>query len=521
MQPQALSRILHLAPLLLALIPTSTASDVLFEATNFATPPSNEPHFAGATALVPHPSKLYQFLDKMYPFLAPLPPDRGKGGSKWPRCAWQVATEPSASSFGLLDLNAFYHTLVIWDFHDSDVYRIKGRFPAARYFSIQSYEFSNGKAIASMLDRDIRPATGKNPYNDLSASPAHRGTFDIYLTAHGNQGLPNELQVKRPGNHLEEKEPVTIIYRMYDADVYAARGDEGAWTPKQQFWGFTDPAVVEHRTHDGRWTEVPACTDFGSALFQATFTDLYPVLKHFPATAASCPMAQLSDDVFPSMILFGAGLEQGYAASITSYTNYDTRYLYWCAQEAKMGPNMVIRMQGKLPRVPQGLYSGERLPRVAQSELYDARYISISTIDMLFPSPTYQEVEDHDIERFYSEVPGWAEHDRTYSIIFSIDQKVALACNLYDADTQLFLAWDDAYDYGLGPTRMPSIVYRELLPTPAAGGRSLKDVDKACHAVEKTACGDGSFIRGVMGDIYPRIDVFECDPTTGIATLLA
>lgn len=27
----------------------------------------------------------------------------------------------------------------------------------------------------------------------------------------------------------------------------------------------------------------------------------------------------------------GAGLEQGYAAKITSYTNYDTNYLYWCA----------------------------------------------------------------------------------------------------------------------------------------------------------------------------------------------
>lgn len=513
---------LLLIPLLLALIPHSTsASDVLLEATNFATPPANEPHIAGATALVPQPSERFQRLEEIYPFLAPLPPDRGKGGVKWPKCAWQVATEPSASSFGLLDLNAYYHTLVIWDFHETDVYRIRGRFPATRYFSIQSYEFSNGKPIASMLDRDIRSATGKNPYNDMSATPADRGTFVIYLTAHGNQGLPNELRAKRDEDHKEKKKPVTIIYRMYDADVHTARGDEGTWTSKQRFWGFADPAVVEHRTHDGQWTEVPACTDFGSALFQATFTDMYPVFKHFPATAASCPMAQLSDDVFPSLILFGAGLEQGYAASITSYTNYDTRYLYWCAQEAKMGPNMVIRMQGKLPRVPQGLYSDEGWPRVAQPEFYHARYVSISTIDMLYPSPTYQEVEDHDIERFYSQVPGWAEHHRTYSIAFSIDANVAQACNLYDADTQLFLGWNDAYHYGLGPTRMPSIVYRELLPTPAAGGKSLKEVDKACRAGGKRTCGDGNFLRSVMGEVYPRIDVFECDPTTGVATLLA
>lgn len=100
----------------------------------------------------------------------------------------------------------------------------------------------------------------------------------------------------------------------------------------------------------------------------------------------------------------GAGLEKGYAESITSYTNFDTRYLYWCAQKAQVGPNLVIRMQGALPRVPRSLYE---YPRVAEAGQYDARYISISTIDMLYPSPTYQEFEDHDIERFYSQVPNW------------------------------------------------------------------------------------------------------------------
>ena len=81
-----------------------------------------------------------------------------------------MATEPSASSFGLLDLNAYYHTLVIWDFDDEDVYRIRGAFPLMRYFSVQSYEFTNGKPIASMLDRSIVPLTGRNPYADPTAT---------------------------------------------------------------------------------------------------------------------------------------------------------------------------------------------------------------------------------------------------------------------------------------------------------------------------------------------------------------
>lgn len=82
-----------------------------------------------------------------------------------------MATEPSASSFGLLDLNAVYHTLVIWEFKDTDVYRVRGQFPAVRYFSLQSYEFTNGKPIASMLDRHVVPASGRNPHADPTATP--------------------------------------------------------------------------------------------------------------------------------------------------------------------------------------------------------------------------------------------------------------------------------------------------------------------------------------------------------------
>ena len=177
-------------------------------------------------------------------------------------------------------------------------------------------------------------------------------------------------------------------------------------------------------------------------------------------------------------------------------------------------------MQGLLPRVPHSLYNH---PRVAEWGDYDARYVSVSTIDMLYPSPTYQEFTDHDIEHFYSQLPGW---DRTYSIAFAVDPAIARACGLYDPDAQLFLAWRDTYHYGLEPTRMPAVVYRELLPTlPEEGGRghSLVDVERACTAPgrPKEACGDGNVIREVMGDTYPRIDVWSCDPETGVATVLA
>jgi hypothetical protein len=73
-------------------------------------------------------------------------------------------------------------------------------------------------------------------------------------------------------------------------------------------------------------------------------------------------------------------------------------------QETRVTSNVVMRLQGRLPMIPRGLY---RDPRVSAPESYQARYISISSIDMLYPSPTYEEYKDHDIEDFYSAVPGW------------------------------------------------------------------------------------------------------------------
>jgi len=98
---------------------------------------------------------------------------------------------------------------------------------------------------------------------------------------------------------------VAVIYRMYDDDPSVAGSANR--TRKQKFWGSADPAVVE-RLVEGEWKELPPCTDFGAALFQSTFTDLYPVFRHFPATPASCPMAKLSDELFPSLILFGGSV---------------------------------------------------------------------------------------------------------------------------------------------------------------------------------------------------------------------
>lgn len=106
--------------------------------------------------------------------------------------------------------------------------------------------------------------------------------------------------------------------------------------------------------------------------------------------------------------------------------------------------------------------------------------------------------------------------------MFAIDPAIPAACKIYDPTSQMFLAWNDTYNFGLEPTRMPSIIYRELLPrlkSEGGSGKSLADVHDACAPIE--ACGDGNLIRNIMQETYPQIDIWSCDPETGIATLLA
>lgn len=107
--------------------------------------------------------------------------------------------------------------------------------------------------------------------------------------------------------------------------------------------------------------------------------------------------------------------------------------------------------------------------------------------------------------------------DRTFSIVFAVNTSIASSCRLYDPDSQLFLAWNDTYNYGLKPTRMPSLIYREILSQ--RRGNSLADLRPLCEREKR--CGDGNFIRKVMREYYPQIDVWRCDPDTGVATVLA
>jgi hypothetical protein len=82
----------------------------------------------------------------------------------------------------LLDPNAVYQPLLLsFVASPQRIYRISSRFQQMDYFSYQSYTIY-GEALESLIDYHIEPSSGKNPFNDLTATPETSGTYDLHVT---------------------------------------------------------------------------------------------------------------------------------------------------------------------------------------------------------------------------------------------------------------------------------------------------------------------------------------------------
>lgn len=85
----------------------------------------------------------------------------------------------------LLDPNAVYQPLLLsFVASPQRIYRISSRFQQMDYFSYQSYTIY-GEALESLIDYHIEPSSGKNPFNDLTATPETSGTYDLHVTRWG------------------------------------------------------------------------------------------------------------------------------------------------------------------------------------------------------------------------------------------------------------------------------------------------------------------------------------------------
>lgn len=82
-------------------------------------------------------------------------------------CAWSAAVTAATYNVAFPDLNCVYQVLLYWGVTGKTTLRIDGQFPRVRYFSFQSYDLQSGTPIASLVDYEIEPLKGINPFKTV------------------------------------------------------------------------------------------------------------------------------------------------------------------------------------------------------------------------------------------------------------------------------------------------------------------------------------------------------------------
>ena len=164
-------------------------------------------------------------------------------------------------------------------------------------------------------------------------------------------------------------------------------------------------------------------------------------------------------------------------------------------------------------------------PRIARAQSYDARYVSISTVENMAPSDTYVSVDDAQLEAHYTAAGGaW---DRRYTVVAAVNETLLQACTATGGGGGGLseALGDAAMDFyflpfarrSLTAPRLPGLVYREILARyrvngqPDASAAYLKSVcdggNADCHEAGTLA----ELSERIMGRAYPRIEVYACD----------
>lgn len=453
----------------------------------------------------------------------------------FPFCAWQVIFDPQLYTPVLLDTNSVYWLQALHFRTRSDVFRITGRFPQVRYFGFQSYD-SAGMPLSSLPDFLVRERPGStNPFTNLGLSPAHvnsTGHFEIYVTADGNHGYPNELAALREPSLLIST--TTILYRLYGTDP-SVGGPEAAKQHRWKLWGFVEPPVVAKRVgvkgkgshKEAEWEVLPPCSQWDLVRVAQEFVAaerkyLFPL----PPQDDVCGLYDKvgRDGVVPHMFPYGH-LEPRGIHNYVVYTNKDSNYLYWCDSTPRLGDAFVLVLRGTLPRTPAGLYTS---PRIADPGAYDARYVSISTVENMAPSDTYQSVYDSELARHFAP-PGQEEGkawDRHYTIVAAVNESLLSSCGCVDdgEGQGVPFAVPESYYFlpfarrGLTSPRLPGLVYREILSRyrvhgePDGSAAYLQSVCDAGNADCHEAAPLAALSKTVMSEFYPRIEVYGCVP---------
>lgn len=133
-----------------------------------------------------------------------------QGSAAGPQCAWRLMAGSRTFNVAFPDTNATYWVMP-YALGPGDSIELSGRYPAARYFSLNTYG-TDLDTVDTLPDREIRPATGSNPYASTTGTG---GTWRARVVNGPADHARNQLRALPTG----QRAPVGfLIVRVYVPD---------------------------------------------------------------------------------------------------------------------------------------------------------------------------------------------------------------------------------------------------------------------------------------------------------------
>jgi len=410
-------------------------------------------------------------------------------------CAWQVSAGKDLVSSAFSDDNIYTHVQVIPNLLTESVVWVQGQFPKARQFSFSTYDIQldgTFTEIKTLTDKDITPRTGINPFADSKAQNVVDTEFDIYLTGTGSKGYPNEMGYRlNNGESITSGKTLVLVYR-----IIAPTNDEKLSLTNDRSFGYIPPPIIRSKLtgiwKGGLWAMLEQCPSSNVALVKQFNEANNAEIAAKTSIEVNCPTQNN-----PNNFVYLRG-ENG-KTNPGTFSNEDSNYLLSCGSKYGEEPlsDLTMIVEGTLPITADGLFTDEDkkdLIQIANTDDYDARYVSISIANLLPPRQTYVSVAADKIERFYTDKLGEGEvWDRNYRLVFTSALTYERSCgsNLDTNVTAMPIVYTPASDYA-------GVIYRE------AGGNQDKEYTVAStkqECLKLGRCSDPREISRLMGGL--------------------
>lgn len=425
--------------------------------------------------------------------------------------------------------------------------RIEGEFPNIRYFSYQSYEIQTGQPIGSLIDYEIKPSQGVNPFNENRNIPNHHrhhrhddsegeqedegyerhksksyGRYQVHITDNGERGVTNELAATSPWTERGHNCPGRGCVALVILRLYAAEPGQDAFhghSPGRE-WGYVPPPVVSVRygAWVNQWTgqtverykELPLCDPEKNTPAKAFLDWKVPQLEGDWTSTSNI------DNINDNFIVYTRD-----SSDRALFPNADANYLFATASNnrtfvdghgKKQRKQLVARITGHLPIVAHSLI--KEPPYIAEQDTYDARYVSLSTMALKGAGPVIDTVVDVVMEAKYDgDGNEWNEQGRPFSVVAAPGLKLLNKCppSIYNSNQDLFLTTKE-HDTDKPPSHL-AFLYRQILSRWQTSGHQDQSIARAkheCLGQDDGTCRLRTFFIEVMGSQYPSISYFYC-----------